>query len=300
MEGESDLKRIYFGISGWSYPDWEGIVYPKPKPKGFHPLELICELVDVVEINSSFYAPVSSASAKSWVKIVEKNPSFCFTAKLWQKFTHQQEEWSKEDEKIFKAGIEPLFSSGLLCCLLVQFPWSFVCKEENFARLKKIASAFQEFPLVVEFRHNSWNKTWFIEWLKEKEIGFASIDQPLFSNSLPPTEIITSKISYVRLHGRNKEKWFKEDAQSWERYDYLYSKEELLEWKERIERLKEKSEMVFVVSNNHFQGKGLVNALELKFFFTKKPVKIPSRLIERYPRLKEIGLPKEPQLKLFS
>ncbi len=289
--------KIYFGISGWAYPDWEGIVYPKPR--GFHPLELISQLVDAVEINSSFYAPVKENSARNWLRLIQNQPDFQFTAKLWQRFTHQQGDWSQEEVKIFQKGLEPIFQAGRLSCILIQFPWSFRESKENFERLKKLVKDFSHYPLVVEVRHLSWKKSWFLEWLKENQIGFANIDQPIFSGSLPPTEITTSRLGYVRLHGRNKEKWFEQEAESWERYDYLYSNQELLGWKERIERLRANCEQLFVIANNHFQGKGLVNALQLRFFFKKEVKKVPQSLLERYPQLKEICQSKEPQLRLF-
>ncbi len=288
---------VRFGIAGWSYPDWEGVVYPKPKPRGFEPLQMIASMVDAVEINSSFYAPVSARNARKWGSLIPAG--FKFTAKLWRKFTHEKEKWTEEEAAIWKKGLEPLMESGLLAGILVQFPWSFWGDEENFSKLKKIAESFREFQLVVEVRHCSWQQDWFWEWLKEKGIGFANIDQPIFHDSIPATEIAASKIGYVRLHGRNKENWFREDAETWERYNYLYDREELLPWSERVRKLSEKTEQLFVIANNHYQGKGLANALELKFLFTGKKAKAPQSLIQRYSRLKEFCVPLEPQAGLF-
>jgi len=293
------MPVVRFGIAGWSYPDWEGIVYPKPKPRGFEPLELIASLLDAVEINSSFYSPPSSNSTKKWLRVVKPFPEFRFSAKLWQKFTHEKEAWTNDDVKIFKKGLDPLFEAGALSCLLAQFPWSFRNNDADFERLKKIADDFKKLPVILEVRHSSWQNDRVLDWLKENQIGFANIDQPIFHDSIPPTEIATSKIGYVRLHGRNHKNWFKKDAQPWERYDYLYKEKELSDWLPRIKKVSRATEQSFVIANNHFQGKGVANTLMLKAMWTKKKQKAPQSLIDKYPLLKEFCEPKEAQRELF-
>jgi uncharacterized protein YecE (DUF72 family) len=289
---------IRFGIAGFSYPDWAGVVYPKPKPKGFEPLSLIAQMVDTVEINSSFYAPVTARSANKWTKLVEEFPDFRLTVKLWQEFTHKPE-FREDDITTFKKGLERIQASGKLACLLIQFPQSFRASDMSFDKVKKIAGYFREFNLVVEVRHRSWQKQWFLDWLKQAGIGFANIDQPIFDESIEPNEIITSQIGYVRLHGRNRENWFKQDAKVWERYDYLYKREELLPWLERVKRMAEHCQELYVINNNHFQAKGLANALEMKFLFTGKIQRAPERMIQRYSHLKEFCEPMDKQSSLF-
>ncbi len=72
------------GTAGWSYPHWNGLIYPKSYGPGFHPLELVSRHLDVVEINSSFYQPLKPEVVKLWIRKVEGNPDFLFTAKLHQ------------------------------------------------------------------------------------------------------------------------------------------------------------------------------------------------------------------------
>lgn len=79
---------IRIGPAGWSYPDWRGIVYPKRKPRGFHELEYLAQFFDAVEVNTSFYNPLRPEVVKERLRQVRHNPSFTFTAKLWQGFTH--------------------------------------------------------------------------------------------------------------------------------------------------------------------------------------------------------------------
>src|SRR5215831_17103789 len=106
-------KPIRVGPAGWSYADWDGIVYPRPRPRGFHEAQYLAQFFDTVEINTSFYQPLRAAMAESWLARVEQNSDFKFTAKLWRRFTHERQA-SHEDEKAFKAGLAPLVASGRL------------------------------------------------------------------------------------------------------------------------------------------------------------------------------------------
>lgn len=108
---------IRIGPAGWSYPDWRGIVYPKRKPRGFHELEYLARFFDAVEINTSFYNPPRPEAVKGWIRQVQHHPSFTFTAKLWQGFTHGRNA-TPDDERAFKEGIAPLAETGRRehCC----------------------------------------------------------------------------------------------------------------------------------------------------------------------------------------
>jgi uncharacterized protein YecE (DUF72 family) len=131
------------------------------------------------------------------------------------------------------------------------------------------------------------------EYLSEKGVGFVNIDQPIFSRSIEPSKKATARLGYVRLHGRNYENWFKEDAGRDARYDYLYSTDELKPWSENIKALTKDCKEVYAIANNHYKGKALANILELKNIVTKKKVGIPPFLIDHYPHLKDIAA-KEP------
>ena len=61
---------IRIGPAGWSYPDWEGVVYPRRKPKDFHPLRHLARYFDCVEINSSFYGAPVPRNAEHWAELV--------------------------------------------------------------------------------------------------------------------------------------------------------------------------------------------------------------------------------------
>ena len=70
---------------------------------------------------------------------------------------------------------------------------------------------------------------------------------------------------------------------SHERYNYLYSTEELAPWAKRIAKVAERSREVFVITNNHYQGKGVVNALQLISILKGSKVKVPEPLRAQYP-----------------
>src|ERR1700678_1383418 len=118
------------GTAGWSYPHWNGLVYPKIYGSGFHPLEFISRHFDVVEINSSFYQPLKPEVVRLWMKKVEANPRFQFTAKLHQRFTHARMLEPAEVAE-FKEGLFPILKARKLGALLIQFPWSFRLTAEN-------------------------------------------------------------------------------------------------------------------------------------------------------------------------
>lgn len=141
--------------------------------------------------------------------------------------------------------------------------------------------------MVVEVRHGSWDKPEVYQWLAERGIGFCNIDQPVIGLSIKPSDRTTAQVGYVRLHGRRYDTWFGQDPEtpSSERYNYLYSEEELKPWLKRIKKVAKTGESTFVITNNHFAGKGIVNALQLIHLLSKQPVEAPPTLVEHYPEL---------------
>lgn len=287
---EGKRGRILVGPAGWSYSDWSGIVYPSRRPRGFHQAAYLAEFFDTIEINTSFYNPLRPELAAQWLDRVSANPRFLFTAKLWQKFTHE-EGATTADEKLVRSGFDVLHTAGRFGAMLLQFPFSFHNTPENLARLRKLLGRFSDYPLVVEVRHSSWAQAEFYDFLHERHVGICNIDQPLIGRSIKPGERATSALGYVRLHGRREDTWFSDDPQmpSHERYNYLYSEQELLPWAGRIEHVAEHTKTTFVVTNNHFEGKGVVNALQLIHMLTHNKVKIPEPLRHRYPELEAIA-----------
>jgi uncharacterized protein YecE (DUF72 family) len=302
---ESPLIRV--GTAGWSYKDWEGIFYPAGmQHRKQHPLDLLAQCFDAVEINTSFYGHIKPHIAKLWVKrAVSVNPNFMFTAKLHRSFTHNplavMEPTSAasirpndEDEALAREGLEALASEGRLGALLIQFPASFKNTSLNREYIEQLGSQFIEYPRVVEVRHDTWNNPETVQYFAQRSIAFCNIDQPQIGRSLRPTEHVTAPLGYVRLHGRNYDQWF-EAEKSQDRYNYLYGEAELSIWREKIVRIAAKAEVTYVIANNHFEAKAGVNALQMRNMLTGRRVKAPEPLLKHYPELKNIADPVFPE-----
>jgi uncharacterized protein YecE (DUF72 family) len=273
------MCNIRVGPAGWSYTDWEGTVYPKHGSKFDH-LSYLAGFFDTIEINSPFYRIPPPAHAKSWVRRVSDNPDFRFTTKVFRGFTHDKASLAPEDVKAFKAYLDPLMDAGRLGAILLQFPWSFKNSDESRAKLGQLFQAFHEYPRALEVRHASFQSDEFLRFLDDQGVGFVNVDQPLFHDSVKPSDAVTGPVAYARFHGRNYEKWFAHE-ESWERYNYLYSKEELTPWVERAQRMATRQD-TYVITNNHFRGQAIVNAAELKQALGQGG-KVPPALIEAYP-----------------
>lgn len=274
---------IRVGVSGWSYPDWEGIAYPKPKPRDFDPLPYLAAVVDLIEINTTFYHPSSEKNARNWADRVRPFPGFRFTVKLWQRLTHAK---SYTDDDLRAARVVPdiLREQGLLGAVLLQFPWSFNRTVENRRRLQKLLEALPDLPLAVEVRHSSWDREEVYASLAAKGIAFVNIDQPVIGAAIGPSERVTAPFAYVRLHGRNYEQWTRPEAGRDDRYNYLYPEEELKPWAERVASMAGRTGEVYLAANNHFKAKALVNSIQLQRMLGQK-VAIPPSLREAYPLL---------------
>jgi len=152
--------------------------------------------------------------------------------------------------------------------------------------IKKLSLDFAGIERVIEVRHRSFATKEFYEFVEE--VGFSAlvnIDAPKIKGLLVGPWVSVGVINYVRLHGRNKEKWHNH-KEPYERYDYLYSEEELKELKEKILKIHEGKD-TYVFFNNHYRGKGALNALQMKELFGEK-VNIPKGLLATHsPKLWE-------------
>lgn len=286
--------NIFIGTAGFSYKDWEGIVYPADlKRRKIHPLEYLAQFIDCCEINTSFYGHIRPNAGKDWCqKTAVVNPNFQFTAKLFQGFTHVpkgtpasspfQLTVSTEDERLAREGLDSIASEGKLGAVLIQFPISFKNADDTRDYLFALIAKFKEYPLVLEIRHSSWDDPDILGRLAGAGVGFCNIDQPRLGKSLRATTHVTAPVGYVRLHGRNYKDWFQADNRN-DRYNYLYKPKELEGWKEKITHIGAQTDKTYVIANNHYNGQAPVNALELKSMLSGKKVKAPKPLVDHYP-----------------
>jgi uncharacterized protein YecE (DUF72 family) len=304
---------IRTGVAGWDYPDWGGIVYPPHPARDFDRLAWLAEYFDTVEINVTFYRLPEAEACRSWAGRVAGNPRFRFTAKLFHALTHAGRIPGRSvdpghadldrDAGRYREGIEPLRAAGLLGAVLLQFPHSFHDRPENRAHLERLCGLLPGLPLVAEVRHRSWNHDEALRCLADLGLGFCNVDQPRLPGTLGPTGHVTAPTAYIRLHGRNAEHWFPPRPAGGaaagarpggQRYDYLYTIQELEPWVERAERIADRAEEVFIVANNHYRGKAPVNALMIKASIARRKVAAPPDLVTTYPKLAGWTEPRPP------
>jgi uncharacterized protein YecE (DUF72 family) len=315
--------RLFIGTSGYSYPDWKGVVYPRSVKRdvgGSTPeLTYLSRYFNTCEINATFYRMFEPEIARKWSDAVE-NPEFEFAIKANQVFTHaagtkpseRKAPTSVESLKYTRADIDAtrrfldvLAERDRLLVVLFQFPVSFkftkkdkegepIRLEGNWDHVADVLNAFKDYPKAIEFRHESWDDPWVLNALREHETAWVNIDEPRLGASLHNTEYVTAPVAYLRLHGRNYKKWFNSKNRD-ERYDYLYKPQELEPIAESLKGMAKKVERepsrrqvkkVIAATNNHYKGKAAVNAIDLKRLLGIKDTPVPDELAKAYPQLR--------------
>lgn len=287
---------VHIGTSGWHYPrgrgTWNGIFYPatRGRARGFDELSFYAEHFDTVEVNTTFYGQPRANVSRDWARRTPRG--FEFAVKLYQKFTHPRMYASRLDEVLppsddrqarddaieslarptpadiaeFKLGIDPLAEAGKLGPLLAQFPPSFKNRPAERDYLANLLDDLGAYHVAVELRHASWSDSLAetLSLLNGFGAAWVQIDEPKFRFSIRQNLLpnVTS-FFYVRLHGRNSAKWWKHDNAE-DRYDYLYSKEELQPFGDALSAAKALVKKAYLYTNNHFSAQGVANAVMIK------------------------------------
>jgi uncharacterized protein YecE (DUF72 family) len=307
---------LLIGTSGWSYPTgkgtWNGLFYPATRSKRdgtrhFDELRYYAEHFDTVEVNSTFYAQPRPDVARTWVE--RTRPGFDFSVKLYQKFTHPSmfkdaalkrapgaegafldllAQVTQSDIDEFRSGIDPLARAGRLGALLAQFPPRFKDSMASRDYLAQLLRAFGDYPVAVELRHRSWSDAIgdTLAMLNAFGAAWVQIDEPKFRFSIRQNYLPNvSSFYYMRLHGRNAAAWWRHEK-SEDRYNYLYSAEELSEFSETATAATELVRKSYLYTNNHFSSKSVVNAVMLKAQ-VGQPIdgEYPPELVARYPEI---------------
>jgi uncharacterized protein YecE (DUF72 family) len=272
-------------------------------------LSFYAEHFNTVEVNSSFYRIPTPDTAGKWAARTPR--TFEFSLKLYQKFTHPDmfvkatgsdpTDLGQRDVDEFRTAIEPLARAGKLGALLAQFPPSFKNDADARAYLEWLLERFKNYPVAVELRHRSWSdgREDILSLLKNFGSAWAQIDEPKFKGSIRQIPFgDPGAFYYLRLHGRNAAKWWKHDK-SEDRYNYLYSEEELAPFAEAATEVSRKVKKSYLYANNHFSAKSVANAAILKYQLGQDvPGEYPERFVEHFPDLKGIVklLPEQPGL----
>lgn len=274
---------IAVGVAGWSYPDWKGFVYTGTVRDQ---LRFVAGYLDMIEVNSTFYRPPDARTAASWVKRTEDLPDFFFTAKLHQDITHHG---LIEPGMVaaFQRGLAPLREAGVLRHLLAQFKYDFADTRETRGHLARIKGAFGDLAhLTLELRHSSWQEPEALDFCRELGVTVAALDYPLAANSFRLRDSGVGDHAYLRLHGRNTQAWFSKGAGRDQTYNYLYPPTEVDDIYRRAVEIARMSKSLTLVANNHYQGKEMVNAIQLRARALGHKVEAPEGLVEKYPELR--------------
>ncbi|AGC91142.1 DUF72 domain-containing protein [Staphylococcus warneri] len=259
---------INIGLTGWGDHDtlYEDLARKSDKLKTYS------SHFPIVELDASYYAIQPERNIKKWIN--ETPERFQFVVKIHQALTLHADfrDFSETRQELFDAFKEmlaPLQESQKLAMVLVQFPPWFDCSSQNIKYILYVKQQLQDYPMCVEFRHQSWFNDQFKEetlsFLTEHQIIHAVVDEPQVKDaSIPLVNRITSDIAFVRYHGRNVHGWTKKDMtdQEWRdvRYLYNYNKTELLDLAQKVKILEQKAKKVYVVFNNNSGGHAAQNA----------------------------------------
>jgi uncharacterized protein YecE (DUF72 family) len=274
---------IKLGTSGFSFKDWRGTVYPKKLPLKDALYYYQEELgFDTVEINATYYSLVSTRSFEGMER--KTGPGFEFVVKAYRGITHDPFDHrlkekkpslatARDNIKKFVYSLQPLQEAGKLGAVLLQFPVFFSPTHENYEYLRECRDAFYGVPLVVEFRNSGWTHPETYTFLRREKIAYCIVDEPHLPRLMPFVKEVTSPIAYLRFHGRNKH-WFNVPVS--ERYNYLYSDQELREFIPDIKDIVRQSKKTFIFFNNCHAGLAVKNAISLREMLHLKPA---SRLL---------------------
>ena len=290
--------RYFIGTAGWSYKDWVPSFYPKSQTAQFDWLQFYSHYFNFVEVNSTYYAYINPRIVHGWIEKVSGVEDFRFSIKLHQDFTHNR----KYDQQKINAVcfiLELLTKAERLGGLLIQFPYSFSCNQNNINYISRLKENFEKFNCFIEVRHQSWMNEKAYEIFKQLNISYVAVDQPQLGNALPFRPILTNSKAYIRFHGRNKEAWQKSiynfgKKQSYEeqnnRYDYLYLPGELKEFELSIESKLNTAEHIYIIFNNHPKGQAVANAFQFINYLENKLIEIPKTTLTAFPQLKGMTL----------
>jgi uncharacterized protein YecE (DUF72 family) len=290
--------RILVGTASWTDTSLieSGRFYPRDATTAEARLQYYASVFPIVEVDSSYYGLPSQRNSALWV---DRTPDhFLFDVKAFSVFTQHptrpaalpkdlREQLPAEalDKRTlyerdlppgvvdalwerFTEALLPLDSAGKLGVVLFQFPPWFLPGRESFALLDQLTDRMPQYTPAVEFRSPIWMDQEHIDrtlsFLSERGMPYVCVDEPQGTRaSVPPVVAATARVAVVRFHGRNVAAWAKRNVSVAEKYDWLYSTDELQEWVPGIRRLAGEAESVHVLMNNCREDKAVVNARQL-------------------------------------
>ena len=285
------MEKTRVGTASWTDRTLieSGTFYPRQVSTAEDRLRFYAGHFDTVEVDSTYYALPAERNAVLWARRTPQG--FIFHIKAYAMLTGhpalirsipkvlrgelpkeilqktQAREFPKEVVEaafdMFQAALRPLKEAGKLGCILFQFPPWFVPSVKAYAWLELVREKLPDHHISVEFRNWRWmtspDKERSLKFLKAHAMSYVVIDAPWIKGWQGPMAV-TAAIAYIRLHGRNRENWFKKGIATVERYRYLYKDEELTTWAHRVKTASQEAEQIFAIFNNCYQNYGIKNA----------------------------------------
>jgi uncharacterized protein YecE (DUF72 family) len=261
---------IKIGTSGFSFEDWRGTIYPDNLPSRDN-LTYYQEHLgfDCVEINATYYTLLSDRTFAGMER--KTGPEFEFVVKGFRGITHDPFDTrlaekkpglaaAKENMEKFLYSLRPLTEKNKLGAVLLQFPVFFYPAKPYVEYILLCRERFNDIPLVIEFRNRAWAREETFAFLREHHLAYCAVDEPRLPRLMPFVNEVTSDIGYIRFHGRNPN-WFNAPVE--ERYNYLYSDQELAAFLPEIDRMEKKARKTYIFFNNCHAGFAVKNALAL-------------------------------------
>ncbi len=287
--------QILVGSCSWTDPTLVacGRFYPRGISSAEARLRYYAGQFDIVEVDSTYYAPPSARNSELWAA---RTPAgFVFNVKAFAWLTHHAAapdrlpDWLRNrlpDEarakrsvyardiheremelvwQLHREALGPLAAAGKLGAVLFQFPPWFGRSRENREYLRRLPDRLPGWPLAVEFRGGGWmdddSAAATLRLLEEAGLTYVAVDEPQgFPNSTPPLTAVTAPLAIVRLHGRNAGTWESRTGAASDRFKYLYGDDELEEWVPRVRELAAQTQAVHVLFNNNYEDWGMQNA----------------------------------------
>jgi uncharacterized protein YecE (DUF72 family) len=291
--------RIHIGTSSWTDKELvgSGRFYPAEVKDSESRLSYYADRFNLVEVDSTYYAMPSTRNSELWASRTPEG--FRFDVKAFALFTghptplasipksfHERlpsesrekarlyakdvpEDVRAELWAIFRNTLRPLQRDGRLGAILFDLPPWAAPSEANRGLVLEAAEHLTEYRIVVQFRSPAWvnaeHRESTLAFLRERDLGLVCVDEPQgLKTSIPPLAEVTGPMALVRFFGRKADTWERRGAATAERFDWLYSDEELGEWLTRIEKLAAQAQEVHLMFNTKVGDQGVQNAVRLQ------------------------------------
>jgi uncharacterized protein YecE (DUF72 family) len=290
------IGRILVGISNWTYLGLqESGFYPPQVKTPAQRLAYYASQFPVAEIDSTYHFFARQINLAMWLGNTSQD--FTFDVRAFSLFTGHPTPFASLPRSLrekfagvlpdkpslyphdvpdevfddlwdgFRRTVEAFKAAGRLGTVFFQFPTWFHPGEKSLQNIAGCRERLAGYPMSVEFRVPNWlteRKEETLAFLRAHDIGLVCVDEPQgLKSSVPPEVAVTAPLAVVRFHGRNETHWDTRGMTTGERFDYLYTEDELREWVPRIKQLAAAAETVHIIFKNKQNDYPVRNARQM-------------------------------------